>query len=75
MSLVISNMVTCGLPKITFSLSSALMLRLFAASCRLFFLMYSQIFFVTSVRATRYKNDKLINFCSMAWVVVTLAHF
>ena len=50
MSLVISNMVTCDLPKITFSLSSALMLRLFAASCSLFFLMYSHIFLVTSVR-------------------------
>src|SRR5450830_912763 len=51
MSLVISNMDTCFLPpKTAFSLSSALMLRLFSASCRLCFLMYSHTFLVTSVR-------------------------
>src|SRR5574337_1142353 len=49
-SLVISNIVTCGFLKISFSLASALMLRLLAASCSLCFLMYSQIFLVTSVR-------------------------
>ena len=39
-SLVISNMLTCFLPPNTgLSLSSALMLRLFLASCRPFFLM------------------------------------
>src|ERR1700741_4368762 len=50
-SLVISNMLTVFLPANTgFSLSSALMLRLFLASCRPFFLMYAQSFLVTSVR-------------------------
>jgi len=34
-----SNMVTWGLPKISLSLASALMLRLFLASCRLLALM------------------------------------
>ena len=34
-----SNIETCGLPKISFSLASALMLRLLALSCRPFFLM------------------------------------
>ena len=52
MSLVISNMVTCALPKMGFSLASALMLRLFSLSCSLLALMYSQTFFVTSVRGT-----------------------
>src|SRR5690606_37481394 len=42
----------CGLPKSTRSLSSALIIRLLAESCRLFFLMYSQIFLTTSVRGT-----------------------
>src|SRR5690606_7227998 len=36
----------------TFSLSSALMLRLFASSCSLCFLMYSHTFLVTSVRGS-----------------------
>src|SRR5690606_40703566 len=51
-SLVSSNIVTWSLPKIGRSLASALMLRLLLASCRLCFLMYSQIFLVTSVRGT-----------------------
>lgn len=37
--LVISNMLTTALPKMSFSLASALMLRRFLESCRLFFLM------------------------------------
>jgi hypothetical protein len=52
-SLVISNIDTCFLPpKTAFSLSSALIMRLFASSCSLDFLMYSQIFLVTSVRGS-----------------------
>src|SRR6185295_7231759 len=52
MSLVISNIDTWPFLKISRSLASALiMVRLFA-SWRLFFLMYSQTFFVTSVRGT-----------------------
>src|SRR5690606_22306830 len=47
---VISNIDTCGLPNSTRSLSSALIIRLLAESCRLCFLMYSQIFLTTSVR-------------------------
>src|SRR5262245_6044432 len=51
LSFVISNMLTVFLPANTgFSLSSALMLRLFLASCSPFFLMYAQSFLVTSVR-------------------------
>src|SRR5690606_22078517 len=38
--------------KISFSLASALMMRLLTASCSLFFLMYSQTFLVTSVRGS-----------------------
>src|SRR5690242_14184570 len=50
-NLVMSNIETCALPpKMGFSLSSALIMRRFFASCRLFFLMYCQSFFVTSVR-------------------------
>src|SRR5437762_5066823 len=50
-SFVISNMLTVALPPNTvFSLSSALMLRLFFGSCRSFFLMYCQSRLVTSVR-------------------------
>src|ERR1700686_3106670 len=37
-------------PKMGLSLASALIMRLFAASCSLFLLMYSQSFLVTSVR-------------------------
>src|SRR5690606_29505763 len=43
-------METWSLPKSGRSLSSALMLRRFFGSCRSCFLMYSQIFLVTSVR-------------------------
>src|ERR1019366_5557966 len=51
MSLVISNIDTCFLPpKTAFSFSSASIMRLFNAFCRLNFLMYSQTFLVTSVR-------------------------
>src|SRR6478735_2283436 len=50
-SFVISNIDTCFLPpKTAFSLSSALIMRLFASSWSLAFLMYSQTFLVTSVR-------------------------
>src|SRR6185295_11330695 len=50
-SLVISNIETWDLPPNTgLSLSSALMLRRFFLSCRLWRLMYCQIFLVTSVR-------------------------
>ena len=35
----ISNIETCALPKISFSLASALIMRLLTASCSLFFLM------------------------------------
>src|SRR5688572_10131371 len=50
-SLVISNIETCFLPPNTsFSFSSALMLRRFLLSWSPFFLMYIQIFLVTSVR-------------------------
>ena len=50
-SFVISNMLTVALPPNTvFSLSSALMLRLFFGSCRSFVLMYCQSRLVTSVR-------------------------
>src|SRR6476469_1915097 len=50
-SFVISNIETCPLPpKTGLSLSSALIMRRFFASCRLFFLMYCQSFLVTSVR-------------------------
>src|SRR5580765_505306 len=50
-SLVISNMLTVALPpKTALSASSALIMRLFFLSCRPFFLMYAQSFFVTSVR-------------------------
>ena len=52
MSLVISNIVTWALPKMGFSLASALMLRLFTLSCSLLALMYSHTFLVTSVRGT-----------------------
>src|SRR5688572_1557401 len=46
-----SNIETWPLPpKIGLSLSSALIMRRFFASWRLFFLMYCQSFFVTSVR-------------------------
>src|SRR5215204_864745 len=46
-----SNIETWPLPpKIGLSLSSALIMRRFLASCRLFFLMYCQSFLVTSVR-------------------------
>jgi hypothetical protein len=49
--LVISNIETRLLPPNTFfSLSSATIIRRSFGSCRLFFLMYAQIFFVTSVR-------------------------
>src|ERR1019366_5204745 len=51
MSLVISNIDTCFLPpKTAFSFSSASIMRRFISFCRLNFLMYSQTFFVTSVR-------------------------
>src|SRR6266540_2623744 len=50
-SFVISNMLTVALPPNTgLSESSALIMRRFFASCSLFFLMYAQSFFVTSVR-------------------------
>src|SRR5258706_9588899 len=50
-SLVISNILTVFFPPKTFlRFSSALMLRLSFLSCRLFFLMYAQSFFTTSVR-------------------------
>src|SRR3569832_2613025 len=50
-SFVISNMDTCFLPSNTASsFASALIMRRFAGSCRLCFLMYSHTFFVTSVR-------------------------
>src|SRR5262249_18879169 len=50
-SLVISNIETCFLPpKTSLSLSSALIMRRFTLSCRLFFLMYPQSLLVTSVR-------------------------
>src|SRR4029453_6315330 len=51
-SLVISNMETWGLPKISLSLSSPLIIRLLAESWRLYFLMYSQSFLVISVRGS-----------------------
>src|SRR5205085_1677919 len=51
-SLVISNMLTWPFLKIGLSLSSALISRLFLVSCSLFFLMYAQSFFVTSVRGS-----------------------
>ena len=51
MSLVISNIDTCFLPPNTATnFASPLIMRLFASSCNLCFLMYSQIFLVTSVR-------------------------
>src|ERR1035437_8928833 len=51
MSFVISNIDTCFLPpKTAFRFSSASIMRRFSAFCRLNFLMYSQTFFVTSVR-------------------------
>lgn len=43
MILVISNIDTCALPKISLSFSSALIMRLLMASCRFFFWMYSQL--------------------------------
>src|SRR5690606_40245041 len=43
---------TCSLPNKGRSLSSALMLRRLAGSCKSCFLMYSQIFLVTSVRGS-----------------------
>src|SRR3569833_3394069 len=50
-SFVISYMDTCFLPSNTASsFASALIMRRFAGSCRLCFLMYSHTFFVTSVR-------------------------
>src|SRR6185437_5565378 len=49
-SLVISNIETCGFLKISFSFGSALIMVRFALSCRSCFLMYSQTFLVTSVR-------------------------
>src|SRR5215217_7178621 len=53
MSLVISNIETCALPpKTAFSLSSALIIWRLSAACRSAFLMYSQTFFVTSVRGS-----------------------
>ena len=75
MSFVISNIVTCALPpKTAFNLSSALILRLFASSCSLCFLMYSQIFFVTSVRGigaapitAANTGDKVIGFMKAAF--------
>jgi hypothetical protein len=52
-SLVISNIDTCFLPPNTPTrLASALIMRLFLASCSLFFLMYTHSFFVTSVRGS-----------------------
>src|SRR3569832_157837 len=52
-SFVISNMLTVAFPpKTVFSVASALMLRLFFLSCRLFFLMYAQSFLTTSVRGS-----------------------
>lgn len=53
MSLVISNIDTCFLPpKTALSFSSASIMRLFSSFCSLNFLMYSQIFLVTSVRGS-----------------------
>src|SRR3982751_7094065 len=52
MSFVISNMETWPFLKISRSLASALIIVRLFASWRLFFLMYSQTFFVTSVRGT-----------------------
>jgi hypothetical protein len=50
-SFVISNMFTVDLPPNTgFSVSSDLIIRLFFASCSLFFLMYAHSRLVTSVR-------------------------
>src|SRR5690606_38339002 len=51
-NLVSSNIDTCSLPNKGRSLSSALILRRFLGSCRSCFLMYSQIFLVTSVRGS-----------------------
>src|SRR5918993_2619711 len=45
-------MFTWGLPKIGRRVSSALIIRLFFGSCRLFFLMYTQSFLVSSVRGS-----------------------
>ena len=50
-SLVISNMLTLGLPKMGLSLVSALIMRLFAGSCRPCILMCSQGFLMTSGRS------------------------
>ena len=59
-SFVISNMFTVALPpKTTFSVASALIMRLFLASWSLFFLMYAQSFFVTSVRGIGLRADDL----------------
>src|SRR6185436_14533958 len=52
MSLVISNIDTWPFLKISRNLASALIMVRLLASWRLFFLMYSQTFFVTSVRGT-----------------------
>ena len=52
MILVISNIDTFALPKISLSFSSAFIMRLLMASCSSFFLIYSQIFFTTSVRGS-----------------------
>ena len=52
MFLVISNIDTCVLPKTFLSFSSALIMGLLMASCSLFFLMYPQTFFTTSVRGS-----------------------
>src|SRR5579884_3157978 len=55
-SFVISNMLTCALPPNTgFSESSDLIIRLFFLSCRPFFLMYAQSFFVSSVRGSGFE--------------------
>src|SRR5512144_427292 len=48
--LVSSNIEAWALPNSAFSLSSALIMRRFTASCSFFFLMYAQILLVTSVR-------------------------
>src|SRR5206468_1331683 len=51
-SLVISNIETWPFLKISFSFASALIIVRLVASWRLFFLMYSHTFLVTSVRGT-----------------------
>ena len=48
--LVISNIEICALSTTALSLASALIMVRLTLSCRLFFLMYSQTFLVTSVR-------------------------